>query len=184
MIIDVIDGHLNAGDHIVLRLGDRRSGGPETRVQTFVEDGFKFRADVDRLGTSRFVAVPGDLSIKVMTGPPERVLLQGPRFAQPGVPTNWRVTLQDRWGAPCKDEAGEALATVRRDDEKVATRTLAWPAEGSASTRLAERPPSTLHRARCNADLHVHAHDRVGTNRPAYNAACARDIGESTVESR
>ena len=27
------------------------------------------------------------------------------------------------------------------------------------------------------ADLHVHAHDTVGTNSPAYNAAYARDIG-------
>lgn len=205
VIVDVIDGYLNAGDHIVLRLGDRRSGGPGTRVQTFVEDGFRFRAYVDPLGTSRFVAVPGDLSLKVVAGPPERVLLQGPRFAQPGVATRWRVTLQDRWGNPCRDVSGQALATVHRGDEQVATRTLAWPAEGWASVGLDELSlPAGDYRLEVQAqggtgiaaarawlsvaaghpapralyaDLHVHAHDTVGTNSPAYNAAYARDIG-------
>jgi hypothetical protein len=35
IIVDVVDGYLNAGDHIILRIGDRRGGGPGTRVQTF-----------------------------------------------------------------------------------------------------------------------------------------------------
>ncbi|CCD02722.1 protein of unknown function (plasmid) [Azospirillum baldaniorum] len=35
----MIDGYLNPGDRIVIRLGDRRQGGPGTRVQTFVEAG-------------------------------------------------------------------------------------------------------------------------------------------------
>ena len=59
IIVDVVDGYLNAGDHILIRLGDRRRGGPGTRVQTFIEDSFRFRLYVDPLGTSRFVAVPG-----------------------------------------------------------------------------------------------------------------------------
>ena len=60
VIVDVVDGYLNAGDHIVVRLGDRRGGGAGTRVQTFVEDRFRFRCYVDPLGTSRFAPVPGD----------------------------------------------------------------------------------------------------------------------------
>jgi len=37
IIIDVIDGYLKPGDRVEIRLGDRRRGGPGTRVQTFVE---------------------------------------------------------------------------------------------------------------------------------------------------
>ena len=55
--MDTVDGYLKAGDHLILRFGDRRFGGPGTRVQTFVEQGFRFRCYVDPLGTSRFAAV-------------------------------------------------------------------------------------------------------------------------------
>ncbi|HEY9154501.1 MAG TPA: hypothetical protein VIM69_05180, partial [Opitutaceae bacterium] len=34
VIIDVVDGYLKPGDRIEVRLGDRRFGGPGTRVQT------------------------------------------------------------------------------------------------------------------------------------------------------
>jgi len=57
VIVDTFDGYLKAGDHIVIRLGDRRFGGAGTRVQTFVEQNFKIRCYVDPLGTSRFAAV-------------------------------------------------------------------------------------------------------------------------------
>ena len=68
VIVDTVDGYLNAGDHIIIRLGDRRAGGPGTRIQTFVEDKFRFRCYVDPLGTSRFVAVPGDVVIDIVSG--------------------------------------------------------------------------------------------------------------------
>ena len=54
VIVDTVDGYLKCGDHIILRLGDRRFGGPGTRVQTFVESGFRLRCYVDPIGTSRF----------------------------------------------------------------------------------------------------------------------------------
>ncbi|HEY0227679.1 MAG TPA: hypothetical protein VGC05_15085, partial [Mycobacterium sp.] len=39
-LVHVVDGYLRPGDVIEIRLGDRRFGGPGTRVQTFVEDEF------------------------------------------------------------------------------------------------------------------------------------------------
>ncbi len=68
VIVDIVDGYLNAGDHILIRLGDRRGGGAGTRIQTFIEDHFRFRAYVDILGTSRFVAVPGDVALRIAAG--------------------------------------------------------------------------------------------------------------------
>ncbi|SOE71545.1 hypothetical protein SAMN05446635_4112 [Burkholderia sp. OK233] len=209
VIVDVADGYLNAGDHIVIRLGDRRRG-PGTRVQTFVEDQFRFRFYVDPLGTSRFVAVPGDVVIDIHAGAPAQVLLNGPRFVQPGQPAPFRLSLQDRWGNACRDIDG--AVRVRAYDERqhvVYDRELPLPADGWASialtdvlTDLPTTPGSlrivadvpSLRDVRAAevfltvdaalpvarslyADLHVHAHDTVGTNSPAYNAAYARDIG-------
>ena len=36
ILIDIIDGYINPGDKIIIRLGDRRHGGGGTRVQSFV----------------------------------------------------------------------------------------------------------------------------------------------------
>jgi hypothetical protein len=52
VIIDIVDGYLNPGDQIIIRLGDRRWGARGTRVQTFVERGFKWRFYIDPVGTS------------------------------------------------------------------------------------------------------------------------------------
>jgi hypothetical protein len=212
VIVDVVDGYLNAGDRIVIRLGDRRRG-PGTRIQTFAEDSFRFRLYVDPLGTSRFVAVPGDIAIDIYAGSPSDVLLNGPRFVQPGERAPFRLSLQDRWGNACRDlgddrrrEApvarvtaydalGEAvyrrqqalpragLATIAIDDLPTANGTLRIVADVPARPEIraaqvyltvdaALPAPRALY-----ADLHVHAHDTVGTNSPAYNAQYARDIG-------
>src|SRR5256885_801681 len=101
VIVDTVDGYLNAGDHIIIRLGDRRAGGPGTRIQTFVEDKFRFRCYVDPLGTSRFVAVPGDIAIDIVSGAPAALALVGPRLVRPGIPFTLRINAHDRWGNAC-----------------------------------------------------------------------------------
>ncbi|WP_035051991.1 hypothetical protein [Andreprevotia chitinilytica] len=205
IIVDVIDGYLNAGDHIVIRLGDRRQGGPGTRVQTFIEDSFRFRFYVDPLGTSRFVAVPGDVVIDIHAGQPAQVLLQAPRFARPGTPLPVRASLMDSWGNICSAVGGTIRLITRDGDEIVHQRDYAVPGTGWASIGIDNLPnnagtlrleASLLSAPRVTtgtawlsifdapnaprafyADLHVHAHDTVGTNSPAYNVTYARDIG-------
>lgn len=206
IIVDVVDGYLNAGDRIVIRLGDRRAGGPGTRVQTFVEDGFRFRAYVDPLGTSRFVALPQDVVIKVTHGEAARLFVNLPRFARPGQPLQGRVSALDRWGNIVQGLAQPlSLRVFDEQDRPVFEQALAFPDEGWASAALG---PAALPEGRYRwvvdapglprvqaaefhvdvsaafptarpyyADLHVHAHDTVGTNSPAYNARYARDVG-------
>jgi hypothetical protein len=53
VIVELEDGYLQPGDTLSLRLGDRRFGGPGTRVQTFVEADFTLELLLDVLGTSR-----------------------------------------------------------------------------------------------------------------------------------
>lgn len=174
-------------------------------MQTFVEDGFRFRLYVDPLGTSRFVAVPGDVVIDVHAGQPAQVLLQAPRFARPGTPLAARVSLLDRWGN-ISSAAGGTIRLIAWDGgARVYERDVPVPGAGWATLGVDDLPTGAgtlrLEATLLNAphvaagtawlsifdmpdaprafyaDLHVHAHDTVGTNSPAYNAAYARDIG-------
>ena len=100
-MVDVVDGYLKAGDHIVIRLGDRRFGGPGTRVQTFVEQDFRIRCYVDPLGTSRFAAVTPDLVMQVVPGPPAQIVWTGSRIVRAGEKLPLRVRAEDAWGNTC-----------------------------------------------------------------------------------
>lgn len=211
VIVDTVDGYLNAGDHIVIRLGDRRSGGPGTRVQTFVEDGFRFRCYVDPLGTSRFVAVPGDVVIDIAPGAPEYLSVVGPRLVRPGTPYRLRVSAHDRWGNACADCGGVVDVAATRAGHEVHRGEIGLPATGWASAGIAGLPSdagelvvtASYRGARGVAagvhyvtvdkaapcprifygDLHVHAHDTVGTNSPMYNTLYGRDIAGLDVMS-
>ncbi|GLU34154.1 hypothetical protein WKR88_04715 [Trinickia caryophylli] len=207
VIVDIVDGYLNAGDRIVIRLGDRRRG-PGTRVQTFVEDAFKIRVYVDPLGTSRFVAVPGDVAIAIEPGAASHVVVNGPRFVQPGVPARLGISLQDKWGNVCRDARGAVRVRAYAGERIVYERAHALAQGGWAVAHVGDLPTDrgdlrivadvpeardvAAAEARLSvgdfpapralyADLHVHAHDTVGTNSPAYNAAYARDIGRIDV---
>jgi len=209
VIVDIVDGYLNAGDHIVIRLGDRRGGGPGTRIQTFIEDHFRFRAYVDILGTSRFVAVPGDVSLHIAAGPPARIILNGPRFARPGVAAPFHLSLQDRWGNIVSGSGVAVQLTAHGDRGVLLSREVTLPTQGWAAAAIDDLPsdhgdlrlfaeapqardiapaeaflsilPDAPAPRAFYADLHVHAHDTVGTNSPDYNAAFARDIGAIDV---
>ncbi len=103
VIVDTFDGYLKAGDHIVIRLGDRRFGGPGTRVQTFVEENFRIRCYVDPLGTSRFAAVNPDLVIQIVPGVPAQLQWAGSRVVRAGETLPLRVRAEDEWGNTCWD---------------------------------------------------------------------------------
>ncbi|KAB2920483.1 MAG: hypothetical protein F9K29_01205 [Hyphomicrobiaceae bacterium] len=134
IIVDTVDGYLNPGDHIVVRLGDRRAGGPGTRVQTFVEENFRFRCYVDPLGTSRFAAIPGDLSIDIVPGPPAELQIRCPRFIRPGTPYKAQVRIDDQWGNACVDLGAEVLLQAYRGGKEVYSRRHIFNSEGRQRT--------------------------------------------------
>jgi hypothetical protein len=147
LLIHLEDGFLRPGDEITIRLGDRRGGGPGTRVQTFVEDGFNFRLYADVLGTSRMGHV-GDVAVDVAAGPAERLVAVGPRLVREGATAPLRVHLEDHWGNVVSD----APARVRIDPTpgpsafdpaiRDETQTLDLPRAGwaTASVDLAPMP--------------------------------------------
>ncbi|KAK4688419.1 hypothetical protein P7C73_g1697, partial [Tremellales sp. Uapishka_1] len=158
IIVDVVDGFLNVGDKIHIRLGDRRAGGPGTRVQTFVEKDFRFRFYVDPVGTSRFAAVPTDIKLQILPGPAVKLVLIAPRLLRPSsnaVPVIVRA--EDAWGN-----------TITNKSLDVTIRVL------TASTLVTADPSSPVERV-LYADLHVHSDDTVGTNDSLYNFSYAKD---------
>lgn len=199
LLVHAVDGFLRPGDVIEIRFGDRRFGGPGTRVQTFVEDDFEVHLFVDPLGTSR-MAHAGVVTMAVVPGPPTNLVVHGPRVVAPGTTvTRLRAHLQDRWGNVCRDVA----ATVRADADgesltSATTPTSGWahasldvPAragaiEVSAQAGAADFGPTVAlidvvadlpARQGYFADLHVHSNDTVGTQSTDWNLRYGRDIG-------
>ena len=161
LLIDVKDGYLRPGDVLEIRLGDRRSGGPGTRVQTFVEDEFEFHLFVDALGTSR-MARAGVSRLAVVPGPPERVIVHGPRLVRADAPTaDLRVHLQDRWGNASRDVTasvrahadGRGIASASFPVAGWAALTLPVPSRHGQIEVIAEANAAEIGRTTCFLDL-------------------------------
>lgn len=205
VIVDTVDGYLKAGDHIVIRLGDRRFGGPGTRVQTFVEENFRIRCYCDPLGTSRFAAVGNDIVIQIVPGAPAQLAWSGSRIVRAGERLPLRLRAEDEWGNTCWNAGDEVEIAATLDGKPVyeGRKRLAekgWAVllledlpTGSAgelavTARLAGHPavkPQTFF-ATVDAgldvpriyycDLHVHSEDTIGTNSTTYNLTYGRDV--------
>ena len=203
VIVDVVDGYLNPGDRIVIRLGDRRRGGAGTRVQTFVETAFRFRLFIDPLGSSKFAEVPGDCTLDIRPGPPSAVRIAAPRLVGLDEPFDAVVRLEDRWGNTCRDLDAEGELALVAPGGSTERRSLAFAHGGWTLARLAGQALGTAGEWRLEAraaqgphvspatayvqaergasrplyaDLHVHSDDTVGTNDATYNLTYGRDV--------
>jgi hypothetical protein len=191
--IDVVDGFVKPGDIITIRLGDQRFGGPGTRVQTFAESAFTFRAYVDVAGTSRFSPIPPDCKVAIQAGSASRLEILTTPIARTGceIPITLRAT--DAWGnaavwpvEPRIEILGSALHPVENPVQGGAR--FEWtPSSCGEFQLLAEAGPlqarAILHVEdfapvpwALFADLHIHSHDTVGTNSTLANLSHARDV--------
>ncbi|WAJ45410.1 hypothetical protein OK015_02465 [Mycobacterium sp. Aquia_216] len=207
LLIHVVDGYLRPGDVIEIRLGDRRYGGPGTRVQTFVEDDFEVHLFVDPLGTSR-MAHAAVAKIAIIAGPPANLVVQGPRVVGPSTTTvQLHAHLQDRWGNACRDVPaivraedhaavdGPNLATAQTPASGWAHAVVSVPAHSGSIRVSAQIGTATFGPAIAEidvvgdlpaprayfCDLHVHSNDTVGTQSTDWNLRYGRDIGALDV---
>lgn len=204
IIVDIVDGYMNPGDRIILRLGDRRQGGAGTRVQSFVEKDFRFRLFIDPLGSSKFAEVPGDVLLDIVPGLPSALQLVAPRLVGDGEAFDVIVRIDDAWGNTCRNHSLSVLLTLRGPQGLVREQNCALAAEGWAIARIqglrldavgewtlfahAEIPlvkpaqtfvtvdPAEGALRPLYADLHVHSDDTVGTNDTLYNLSYGRDV--------
>ncbi|MDA8392662.1 MAG: DUF3604 domain-containing protein [Actinomycetota bacterium] len=205
IVIDLVDGYLRPGDHLLVRLGDRRAGGPGTRAQTFVERAFCFRVMVDPLGTQRYGRGP-DLLLDVVASPPARVVINTPRVVRSGANARVVAHVEDAWGNPIENLGGSITMSAKGAMERVWS--MPVPQSGWACAEIdLEAPPSgetrfeavfeesgagsrpllsssafidSFDELGCDqayfGDLHVHTNDTVGTNDNEYNFSYAREV--------
>ncbi len=205
VIVDTFDGYLKAGDHIIIRLGDRRFGGAGTRVQTFVEENFKIRCYVDPLGTSRFAAVGDDLVVQIVPGVPAQLQWAGSRIVRSGEKFPLRLRAEDEWGNTCRDRPDQVVISATLDGKPVYEKTANLADKNWAVLLLEDLPTKqagelaiTAHMPRHHTvkpqtfyvtvdknlkaprvyycDLHVHSEDTIGTNSTSYNLTYGRDV--------
>jgi hypothetical protein len=122
VIIDIIDGYMNPGDQIIVRLGDRRFGARGTRTQTFVEEDFRMRWYIDPVGTSRFAAIKPDLVFDIHSGPIHHLKAHSPRLITPGTEFPIYVHAEDLWGNAAANQEGFYLKlSISKDADQEPT---------------------------------------------------------------
>ncbi|MDP2823399.1 MAG: hypothetical protein Q8O52_12080 [Sulfuritalea sp.] len=205
VIVDTYDGYLKAGDHIIIRLGDRRFGGAGTRVQTFVEEFFRIRCYVDPLGTSRFAAIGEDLVIDIKAGSPAQLMWAGSRIVRAGEKFPLRLRSEDQWGNTCWNRGDKVSIKATLDGKPVYDKETRLSEKGWAVLLLEDLPSKhageliitaslpehpwvksqsfyvTVDQALAMpriyyCDLHVHSEDTIGTNSTTYNLTYGRDV--------
>lgn len=133
IIIDIVDGYLNPGDKILVRIGDRRWGAKGTRVQTFVEDNFLMRWYIDPVGTSRFAPIKPDIAINIASGQIQKVRLLTPRVVRPYESFPLHIHTEDEWGNVTTHQTGVEAHLVIREagaSEPLTDEVLALPGQG------------------------------------------------------
>lgn len=96
--VDVHDGSLEEGHIIAVTFGDRNSGSPGLRMQTFRETKHVFKVLVDCFGTGRFEEIEGSPRIKVIGGPSERIQCACSSWAVAGETVPVTLRALDAWG--------------------------------------------------------------------------------------
>jgi len=133
IIIDIVDGYLNPGDKIVVRIGDRRWGSKGTRVQTFVEKKFLMRWYIDPVGTSRFAPIKPDIAIAINPGEIAKAKLITPRVVRPSEPFPVHIHAEDAWGNATTNLEGlnaELIVTKQSPQEPIIKKSLPLPTQG------------------------------------------------------
>ncbi|BAO28326.1 DUF3604 domain-containing protein [Sulfuritalea hydrogenivorans] len=100
LFIRVVKGFLREGDQIIVRLGDRRSGSPGMRVQTFCEHTFEFKVLVDPWATYTFIELLEQPTVAIVAGRPVRYVLVGPTIRRVGEAFRLGFKGEDKWGNP------------------------------------------------------------------------------------
>lgn len=139
IIIDIVDGYMNPGDRIIVRLGDRRWGARGTRVQTFVEDSFRMRWYIDPVGTSRFAPIKPDIEFPILPGKPTKLKALSPRVVKPGVSFPIHVHTEDEWGNATADLDGfraRISITKQGSSEDLWGDLISFPGQGWTTTSL------------------------------------------------
>ncbi|ETS75917.1 hypothetical protein PFICI_12861 [Pestalotiopsis fici W106-1] len=143
IILDIVDGYMNPGDKIIVRIGDRRWGSRGTRVQTFVEENFLMRWYIDPVGTSRFAPIKPDIAFTIRPGPVAKVKAISPRVVRPETPFPTHFHTEDTWGNTTTDLEGLTARVDLANDigERIWDQELSLPSQGWTVASLTSSLP-------------------------------------------
>ena len=200
LTITVVRGFLRAGDRIIVRLGDRRFGGPGLRTQTFQEPEFQFRVLVDAFATRDFVELPHAPAIDIQSGPPVLYKAVLPTLKRVGETFRLGLKGEDKWGNPSVRCEDTFRLTATRPVENLPEEISFFPgqaavvidglraeAEGDLRIELVDMDGNLAaasnplrivgQKARVSfwADLHGQSQETIGTNTARGYFAFARD---------
>ena len=117
----VCERGLTAGEELVVRIGDRRAGGPGIEVAHHPTYGdWQLVCDLDRGGDGNFVRQDLMPYMRVVTAPPSRVLVRTTSRTQPGTPSDLQITVTDRFGNHAEDFRGTFC--LSENESNLATR--------------------------------------------------------------
>lgn len=100
---------LREGEPVRITYGDRTGGSGGTRAQTFAEDRHRFWIAVERNDGRPPAIIRRPPELRIVAGPPERLVLVLPSIAAVGEPTPLRVKLEDAWGNVATGYSGSVL---------------------------------------------------------------------------
>ncbi len=106
LYVGVMKHFLAPGDTITIRFGDRRSGSPGIRLQTYCEAAFQFRVLVDAIATYDYVALPASPAIEIIPGPGVTWRVVLPTLVRAGERFRLAVKADDKWGNPARLRGG------------------------------------------------------------------------------
>jgi hypothetical protein len=198
--VDVLDDSLREGDTITLTIGDPEGASSGSRAQTFSKEAFEFRVSVDWCGTWVYTEVSSPV-FPIVNGPPAKLVVVGPSVATPDEPVWCGVKLEDLWGNPCRDYAGEVRLEstgieglpgvyhfTGQDHGTHRFEGLSVPTPGTYTVKATEQEsglaaegnplicvPSIEGERPFWGDLHGHSEETVGTNPVSSYFTFARD---------
>ena len=106
LYVGIMKHFLAQGDTITVRFGDRRSGSPGIRLQTYCETAFQFRVLVDAIATYDYVALPASPAIEIIPGPGVAWRAVSPTLVRAGERFRLAVKADDKWGNPARLRGG------------------------------------------------------------------------------
>lgn len=175
ILVKVLQGYLREGDTITVALGDRSSGSPGWRMQTFVEHRFQIRVLVDRYATYDYEPLPKCPLFRIVPGEPIKLVAIAPTLVVPGRKIVVRWKLEDKWGNP----VGKAKRFIHPGFEQPGCYTITIADDVSGLT--AESNPIVVRGGeifgRFWADLHGQSEETIGTNSVAEYFRFARNYG-------
>jgi len=111
----VRDGNIYEGDRIIITLGDTSGGSPGMTAPTTRTNECELRVFVDAIGVRIFRQLDDPTPLRILSGPPAKMVAILPSDAAVGQECRLVVKLEDAWGNVCEGVGGGVKLSAEGD---------------------------------------------------------------------